>query len=151
MHWICRRISSSVSPANLGLRHAPDFKLVKRSNVNNTMVSQMKTLNMFYVLICWTQKVHNDFIFLRSIVLPPVGHSSNYQYQCWILRDSRAVVPIFIALLRFSFESPSYFAWMRCREITHLSPSLTFLRLQLTELHLNIQFVPRSKNIPSRL
>jgi len=33
----------------------------------------MKTLNMFHLLIYWTQKVHNDFIFLCSIVLPPVA------------------------------------------------------------------------------
>jgi len=38
----------------------------------------MKTLNMFYFVIYWTQKVHNDFIFLCGIVLPPVGHSSDH-------------------------------------------------------------------------
>ena len=30
-------------------------------------VSQMKTLNIFYLVIYWTQKVQNDFIFLRSL------------------------------------------------------------------------------------
>jgi len=55
-----------------------------------TRVSQMDTLNMFYLLIYWTQKVHNDFIFLCSIVLPPVGHSSNHDYHRWNLQDSRA-------------------------------------------------------------
>ena len=30
----------------------------------NTRVSQMKTSNIFYLVIYWTQKVHNDFIFL---------------------------------------------------------------------------------------
>jgi len=68
----------------------------------------MKTLNMFYLIIYWTQKVHNDFIFLCSIVLPPVGHSSNYEYHCWNLQDNQAVVRIFIPLLRFSFDSPLY-------------------------------------------
>ena len=29
-----------------------------------TRVSQMKTLNIFYVVIYWTQMVHNDFIFI---------------------------------------------------------------------------------------
>ena len=43
------------------------------------------------------------------IVLPPVGHSSNHEYQCCQLTDNRAVFRIFIALL-FSFDSPSYFA-----------------------------------------
>ena len=68
----------------------------------------MRTLNVFYLVIYWSQKVHNDFIFLRSILLPPVGHSSNQEYHCWNLQDNRAVVRIFIALLRFSFDSPSY-------------------------------------------
>jgi len=58
-------------------------------------VSQMKPLNMFYLVIYWTPKVHNDLIFLCSIVLPPVGHSSNHGYHCWNLQDNRAVVRIF--------------------------------------------------------
>ena len=73
-----------------------------------TRVSQMKTLNMFYLVIYWTQKAHNDFIFLCSIVLPHFGHSSNHEYHCWNSQDNRAVVRNFIALLRFSFDSPSY-------------------------------------------
>ena len=48
--------------------------------INITRVSQMKTLNMFYLEIYWTQNVHNDIIFLCIIVLPPVGHSSNPEY-----------------------------------------------------------------------
>jgi len=71
-------------------------------------VSQMKTLNMFYLVIYWTQKVHNDFVFLCCIVLPSVGHSSNHEYHCWKLQGNRAVVWRFIALLIFSFDSPSY-------------------------------------------
>ena len=74
-----------------------------------TRVGQMKTLNVFCLVIYWTQKVHNDFIFLCSIVLPPVGHSSNHEYHCRNLQDNRFVVRIFIALLSFSFDSPSYF------------------------------------------
>jgi len=65
-----------------------------------------ETLKYFYLLIYWTRKRHNDFIFLCSILLPPVGHSSNQQYHCWNSQDSRAVVRIFIALLRFSVDSP---------------------------------------------
>jgi len=45
-------------------------------------VSQTETINMFYRVICWTQKVHSDFIFLCSIALPPVGHSSNHECHC---------------------------------------------------------------------
>ena len=78
-----------------------------------TRLSQMVTLNIFYLVICWTQKVHNDFIFLCSIVLPPVGRSSNHQYHCWNLQDNRAVVRIFIALLRFSLDSLSYFRFSK--------------------------------------
>ena len=47
-----------------------------------TRVCQMKTLNMFYLLIYGKQKVYNDFIFLCSMVLPPVGHTSNHKYHC---------------------------------------------------------------------
>jgi len=64
----------------------------------------MKNLNMFCLVIYWTQKVHNNFIFLCSIVLPPVGHSSNHEYHRWNLQDIRAVVRIFIALLRCSVD-----------------------------------------------
>jgi len=73
-----------------------------------TRVNRMKTLNMFHPVIYWTQTVHNDFILLCSIVLPPVGHSSNHECKCWNLQDNRAVGRIFIALLRFSVDSPSY-------------------------------------------
>ena len=83
----------------------------------HTRVSQMKTLNTFYLVIYWTQKVHNDFIFLCSIVLPPVGQSSNHQYHCWNLQDSWAVVRIFVALLRFSVDFPSYIIIIRRRII----------------------------------
>jgi len=58
----------------------------------------MKTLNMFYLIIYCTQKLHNDFIFLCNIVLPPVDYSWNHQYHCWNLQDNRAVVRMFIAL-----------------------------------------------------
>jgi len=73
-----------------------------------TRVSYMKTLNKFHLVIYWTQNVHNDFIFLCSIVLLHVGHSSNHEHYCWNLHDNRAAVRTFIALLRFSFDSPSY-------------------------------------------
>jgi len=42
------------------------------------------------------------------IILPPVSHSSNHEYHCCQLKDNRAVFRIFIALLRFSFDSLSY-------------------------------------------
>jgi len=41
------------------------------------------------------------------IILPPVDHSTNHQYNCCQLTDNRAVFRIFIALLWFSFDSPS--------------------------------------------
>jgi len=67
----------------------------------------MKTLNMFSFVVYCTQKMHNDFIYLCSIVLPPVGHSSNHEYHCCHLQDNRAVVRIFTALLRLSVDPPS--------------------------------------------
>ena len=55
----------------------------RKAHTHFTMrVSHMKTLNMFYLVIYCTQKVRNDFIFLCSIILPPVGHSSNHEYHC---------------------------------------------------------------------
>ena len=73
-----------------------------------TSVSQLKTLNVFYLVIYWTQKVYNYFIFPCSIVLPPVGHSSNHEHHCWNSQDNRSGVRIFIALSGFSFDSLSY-------------------------------------------
>ena len=73
-----------------------------------TRVSQVKTLNMFYLVIYWTQKVHNYFIFLCSIIQPPVGHSSNHAYHyvywtvhrldSWIKRDQLDVTCFIISL-----------------------------------------------------
>jgi len=36
----------------------------------------MKTLNIFYLVIYWTQKVHNNFIFLCSLQCVPYKCSS---------------------------------------------------------------------------
>ena len=44
--------------------------------LQGTYVSQMKTLNVFYLVIYWAQKVHNDFIFLRSLHCIPYKCSS---------------------------------------------------------------------------
>jgi len=93
------------------------MKFYKKVNLC-TRMSQMKTLNIFYPAIYWTQKVHNDLIFLCSIVLPPVGHSSNYEYHCWNLQDNQTLVRIFIALLRFSVDSPSYNVILRRVRVT---------------------------------
>ena len=35
--------------------------------LHNTRASQRKTLNIWYLVIYWTQKVHNDFIFLCTL------------------------------------------------------------------------------------
>ena len=51
---------------------------------------------------CCAVVLHSYFI------LPPVGHSSNHEYHCCQLTDNRRVFRIFIALLRFSFDSSSY-------------------------------------------
>jgi len=65
-------------------------------------VSQMKTLNMFYLVIYWTQKVHNDFIFLYNIVLPPVGHSSNHEYNCCQLTRQSSCISNFYRTFKVS-------------------------------------------------
>jgi len=72
-------------------------------------VSHMKPLNMFYLIIYWTQKLHNDFIFLCSIVLPPVGHSSNHQYHCCQLtRQSSCGSNFYRTFKVFIWLSPVY-------------------------------------------
>ena len=38
-----------------------------RSFQVTTKESQMKTLDVFYLVIYWTQKVHNDFIFVCGL------------------------------------------------------------------------------------
>jgi len=57
-------------------------EFVSQATIKHTRVSQLKTLNIFYLVIYWTQKLHNDFIFLCIMVLPLVGHSSYHKYHC---------------------------------------------------------------------
>jgi len=64
----------------------------------------------FYLVICWIQKVHNDFIFLCSNVLPPVGHSSNHEYHCYQLtRQSSCVSNFYRAFKGFHLTLPRTF------------------------------------------
>jgi len=67
----------------------------------------MKNLNIFYLVIYWTQKVHNDFIFLCSLHCVPLATLQTVSIIVVILQDNWAVFWIFIALLRFSFDNPS--------------------------------------------
>jgi len=94
-----------------------------------TRASQMKTLNTFYPVIYWTQKVHSDLIYLCSTVLPPVSHSTNHEYRRWNFRDDRTVVRNFIALLRFSVDCPSQIRRHLC---THTTPTARLLILDVT-------------------
>jgi len=93
----------------------------------------MKILNMFYLLICvhCTQKVHKDFIFLCSIVLPPVGHSSNHDYHCCQLTRQSSWLEFFIALLKFSFDSPSYTIMENQKKNSELATRVPLLRVSL--------------------
>ena len=79
---------------------------------SRTRVTHMKTLNMFYLVIYWTQKVHNDFIFLYSIVLPPVGHSSNHEYHCCNFARKSSCVSNF-------FRSFKVFIWLSLVYVWH--------------------------------
>ena len=56
-------------------------------------------------VIYWTQTVHNGFIFLCSL---HYHLSATLQITVVNLQDNQTVFRIFIALLRFSFDSPSY-------------------------------------------
>ena len=65
------------------------------------------------------------------IVLPPVGHSSNHQYHCCQLTDNRVVVRIFIALLRFSFDSPSYIRNITVEADPNVQAVLRFRKIKI--------------------
>ena len=80
-------------------------------NVKNTMVNQMVTVNMFYIVIYWTQKGTQWPHFLCSIVLPPVGHSSKHEYHCCQLtRQSSCVSNFYRTFKIFIWLSIIYFA-----------------------------------------
>ena len=69
----------------------------------------MKSLNIFLSRNLLNTEGTQLLHFSVYLDILPVGHSSNHEYQCCQLKDNRAVFRIFIALLRFSFDSPSYF------------------------------------------
>jgi hypothetical protein len=56
----------------IGICHAEILKVGKITSVY-TWVRQMKTINIFYLVIYWIQKAHNDFIFLRSLHWVPTS------------------------------------------------------------------------------
>jgi len=68
----------------------------------------MKTLNAMLQAGAPSLHYYCAVVLHSCIVQTSVGHSSNHQYHCCQLTDNRAVFWIFIALLRFSFDSPSY-------------------------------------------
>ena len=49
-----------------------------------TRVSQIKTLNILYLVIYWTQKVHNDFISLCSLHCVPHKCSSALEVHAYL-------------------------------------------------------------------
>ena len=101
------------------------------------VASQVKTFNMFYLIIYWTQKVHNDFIFLYGIILPPVSHSSNHEYHYWNLRDNRAVVQIFFFIwYRTATCQPLVKPWVSLLKLTRQwSCSWNYCHLSNHEYH----------------
>ena len=77
----------------------------------------MKTLSMFYLVIYSAQKVDNDSIFLCSIVLPPVGHSSNNEYHCWNLQTIELWFEFYRTFKVFSWLSFVFGSkWRNCQE-----------------------------------
>jgi len=107
----------------------------------------MKTLNIFYPVIYWTQEEHNDFIFLCSIVLPPIGHSSNHKYHwCQLTRQSSCgwnfyrtfKVSIWLSLVLHNYIS---ILW---RITTWLYRTLQFL--SLISIHSNSLVPARNKS-----
>jgi len=75
-------------------------------------VNQLKPLNMFYLVIDWTKKAHNDFIFQCSIVLPPVGHSSNHEYHCRKLQTIELWFEILAHFLGFHLTLPRIYIYI---------------------------------------
>ena len=91
---------------------------------NNTRLSQMKAVNIFYLLIYWIQNVYNDFIFLCSVRCVPY--------------ISRCAAISFAVTQRFSFKMASTAAMAsgvttRCglpglgESVTELMPFMNFL------------------------
>ena len=76
-----------------------------------SLLSHMKTLNCMLQLGLPPLHYYCAILLHSCIVLPPVHRSSNHQYHCCQLTDIQAVFRIFITLLRFSFDSPSYLSW----------------------------------------
>jgi hypothetical protein len=74
----------------------------------NKRVGHMKALNCMFQAGPPSLHYYYVVVLYSCIVLPPAGHSSNREYHCCQLTDNRAVFRIFIALFRFSFDSPSY-------------------------------------------
>ena len=65
----------------------------------------MKTLNMFMSYFI----EHKGYTVASFFYAVSYSHLSPTLHSLLKLQDSRAVVRIFIALLRFSVDSPSYF------------------------------------------
>jgi hypothetical protein len=55
------------------------------------MVSQVKTLNIFYLVIYWTQKVHNEFSFLCSLHCAAISFTVTRPFS--LTMPSTAAVP----------------------------------------------------------
>ena len=93
--FIRRRISMGFTPSLI--------KKLKKNGLQNAVL-------LWFMLQAGPLSLHHYYaVMLHScIVLPPVGHSSNHQYHCCQLTNNRAVFRIVIALLRFSFDCPSY-------------------------------------------
>jgi len=71
-------------------------------------VSHKKTLKCLLQAGPSSSHYYCAVVLYSYIVLPPVGHSSNHEYQCCQLTGNRAVFRIVIALLKFSVDCPSY-------------------------------------------
>jgi hypothetical protein len=57
-----------------------------------------------------------------SIVLPPVGHSSNHEYhRCPLTGQSSGVSNFYYTFIRVSFDSPSYLSGCTLRSETENS------------------------------
>ena len=91
----------------------------------------MKTLNCMLQAGPPSLQYYCAVVLHSCILLAPAGHSSNHEYHCYQLTDNLAVFRIFIALLKFSFDSPSY-------NVLHFSLIVTIIVLLAVAVHVKI-------------
>jgi hypothetical protein len=105
-------------------KHSETEYLERDIRNNYTRVSQMKALNIFYLLIYWTQKVHNDFIFLCRLLI----HDSYPDVQLFHSLLCGEFPSRWLQLLQWPLAVTTRCAWPSLGgSVTELMPFMNFL------------------------